>query len=53
MNGESLLGPHRVMPGRLAVSRTLGDAEAKLIKYGGLPNVISAEPDIFTLAVTD
>lgn len=49
MNGETLLGPHRVLPGRLAVSRTMGDAEAKLPKYGGLPNVISAEPDIFTL----
>ena len=39
-------GPHRVFPGRLAVSRTIGDAEAKLIKYGGLPNVISYDPDV-------
>ena len=53
MNGETLLGPHRVLPGRLAVSRTFGDAEAKLTKYGGMPNVISAEPDIFSFNITD
>ncbi|KAM3141727.1 hypothetical protein pb186bvf_006049 [Paramecium bursaria] len=53
MNGENLLGPHRVLPGRLAVSRTFGDAEAKLTKYGGMPNVISAEPDIFSFNITD
>ena len=47
LNGKILLGPYRVFPGRLSVSRTLGDAEAKLIKYGGNPNVIIAEPEIF------
>lgn len=26
---QILLGPHRVMPGRLSVSRTFGDIEAK------------------------
>ncbi|CAD8157050.1 unnamed protein product [Paramecium pentaurelia] len=53
LNGEIQLGPHRVLPGRLAVSRTFGDAEAKLTKYGGIPNVISSEPDIFQLQITD
>eukprot|EP00357_Protocruzia_adherens_P027163 CAMPEP_0114995738 /NCGR_PEP_ID=MMETSP0216-20121206/13908_1 /TAXON_ID=223996 /ORGANISM="Protocruzia adherens, Strain Boccale" /LENGTH=676 /DNA_ID=CAMNT_0002359837 /DNA_START=319 /DNA_END=2349 /DNA_ORIENTATION=+ len=43
---EYILGPHRVLPGRLSVSRTFGDAEAKLPKYGGNPNVIVAEPEI-------
>ncbi|CAK79657.1 unnamed protein product (macronuclear) [Paramecium tetraurelia] len=38
---------------RLAVSRTLGDAEAKLPKYGGIQGVISAQPDIFQITVTD
>ena len=47
LNGKILLGPYRVFPGRLSVSRTLGDAEAKLEKYGGNPNVIIAEPEIF------
>jgi protein phosphatase PTC2/3 len=36
----------RVFPGRLSVSRTFGDVEAKLIKYGGNPNVVIAEPEI-------
>ena len=47
------MGPYRVLPGRLAVSRTLGDAEAKLPKYGGIYGVISAQPDIFQITVTD
>jgi len=34
------------MPGRLSVSRTFGDIEAKLSLYGGLPGVIIAEPEI-------
>ncbi len=28
------------------VSRTFGDIEAKLIKYGGNPEVVIAEPEI-------
>jgi len=47
LNKENMiLGPYRVLPGRLSVSRTFGDAESKLIKYGGNPNVIIAEPEI-------
>ena len=40
------MGPHRVFPGRLSVSRTFGDIEAKLTKYDGNPAVVIAEPDI-------
>jgi protein phosphatase 2C family protein 2/3 len=40
------LGPFRVLPGRLSVSRTFGDIEAKKVKYGGNPRVIIAEPEI-------
>ena len=40
------MGPLRVLPGRLSVSRTFGDAEAKLEQYGGKPNVVIAEPEI-------
>ena len=42
-----ILGPYRVIPGRLSVSRTLGDAEAKVPSFGGNPKVIICEPDIF------
>ena len=42
-----LLGPYRVIPGRLSVSRTIGDAEAKVPSFGGNPKVIISEPDIF------
>ena len=47
INGKILIGPYRVLPGRLSVSRTIGDAEAKLVKFGGNPNVIICEPEIF------
>ena len=42
-----ILGPYRVIPGRLSVSRTIGDAEAKVPIFGGNPQVIISEPDIF------
>ena len=38
----------RIAPGSLNVSRTLGDIETKQKKYGGLPGMISSEPDIKT-----
>ena len=34
----------RIMPGSLNVSRTIGDIEVKLRKYGGSPGIILAEP---------
>lgn len=43
---EVILGPHRVFPGRLSVSRSFGDIEAKLAKYGGNERVIIADPEI-------
>ena len=42
-----LLGPFRVNPGKLSVSRTIGDAKAKLEKYGGMPMVVIPEPDVY------
>ena len=42
-----LLGPYRVYPGRLSVSRTIGDAEGKIPLIGGNPNVIICKPDIY------
>ena len=41
-----MLGPYRVFPGWLSVSRTFGDIEAKMPKYEGNPHVVIAEPDI-------
>ena len=43
---QTLIGPHRVFPGRLSVSRTIGDIEAKDTRYGGNPAVVIAEPEI-------
>ena len=40
LNGQILFGPYRVLPGRLSVSRTIGDIEAKSEIFGGNPNVI-------------
>ena len=39
-------GPLRVFPGRLSVSKTFGDIEAKRPRFGGNPNVIVCDPDI-------
>ena len=41
-----IIGPFRVAPGRLSVSRTFGDIEAKLPEMGGLPNVVICDPEI-------
>lgn len=43
---EVIIGPYRVLPGRLSVSRTFGDIEAKVEKYGGNPKVVVSTPDI-------
>ena len=43
---EYIVGPIRVLPGRLSVSRTFGDPEAKLAYRGGNMNVVKAEPEI-------
>ena len=48
-----LLGPMRVLPGRLSVSRTFGDCLAKIEKHGGNPKCIVAEPDVFTVAIDE
>ena len=45
-NGKLIEIPWRVQPGRLSVSRTFGDIEAKLEKYGGKKNVVIALPDV-------
>ena len=46
-------GPLRVFPGRLSVSRTFGDIEAKKPKYNGNPNVVVCDPEITTFKLKD
>jgi len=41
------------MPGRLSVSRTFGDIEAKIKQFGGNPNVIIAIPEIKSFKITN
>lgn len=43
---QKIAGPDRVLPGRLSVSRSFGDAEAKLKELGGKPEVLSSIPEI-------
>lgn len=50
---QFLLGPYRVFPGRLSVCRTFGDVEAKVTRFGGLPNVIIATPEISSFKIAD
>lgn len=50
---DVLVGPFRVLPGRLSVSRTFGDPEAKLPACGGNPNVVIAQPDIISFKITN
>ena len=45
-NGKEIEPPWRVLPGRLSVSRTFGDVEAKNENLGGMKNVVVALPDI-------
>ena len=50
-NAQVLLGPPRVKPGRLSVSRTFGDIEAKVPTYGGNPKVVIAVPEIVQFSI--
>jgi len=48
---EVILGPHWVFPGWLSVSRSFGDIEAKLAKYGGNERVIIADAEIWKFKI--
>ena len=41
----------RVLPGRLAISRSFGDAEAKMKNLGGNPNAVIAVPEIVKFTI--
>eukprot|EP00347_Sterkiella_histriomuscorum_P021331 403334371 len=40
------VGPYRVFPGKLSVTRTFGDIEAKLPEFNGRDGVVVCEPEI-------
>jgi protein phosphatase PTC2/3 len=48
-----IIGPQRVLPGRLSVSRTFGDLEAKITTLGGNPSVVVAVPEIRSFRIED
>ena len=41
-----------MLPGRLSVSRTFGDIEAKIEKFGGNPCVVISTPEIKQFKIT-
>ena len=47
-----ILGPHRVFPGRLSITRSFGDIEAKLPEFGGNPKAVIATPEIRSFRLT-
>jgi protein phosphatase PTC2/3 len=50
--GESVgLGPLMLAPGKLKVSRALGDLDAKDPEYGGNPKVLIPDPDVKSFKV--
>lgn len=49
---ETLIGPMRVFPGWLSVSRTIGDIEAKFEKFGGNPRVVISDVEIQVHEIT-
>lgn len=46
-----IVGPSRVFPGRLSVSRSFGDVEAKIPHLGGMQGVIVPTPDIISFKI--
>ena len=51
--GEGFSFPYRISPGKIAVSRTIGDYYCKLPELGGVKNTVSAEPCINILKVDE
>lgn len=48
---DIIIGPIRVFPGRLSVSRTFGDTEAKVLNKGGNPKVVIPTPEICSFKI--
>lgn len=41
---KPIIGPLRVHPGKLSITRTIGDIEAKDSEFGGIGNCVIFEP---------
>ena len=52
-NGMRINAPWRILPGRLSVSRTFGDVQAKDENFGGNKTAIIALPDINEIDLDD
>ena len=52
-NGMRKNAPYRIMPGRLSVSRTFGDIQAKDENFGGNKTAIIALPDITEIELNE
>jgi len=50
-SGATVPGPFRVSPGRLSVSRAIGDIQAKDEKYEGMAGVLISEPEITSFEI--
>jgi protein phosphatase 2C family protein 2/3 len=50
---QFILGPFRAFPGRLSVTRTFGDIEAKFAEFGGNPKTIICGPEIYSFTITE
>lgn len=48
---EEVIEVYRVEPGKLAVSRSIGDLSCKHTETGGLPGVVICTPDIFQIDI--
>ena len=46
-----ITGPSRIFPGRISVSRSFGDLQAKDYSVGGNPNVLIATPEISSFKI--
>ena len=46
------MGPHRVFPGRLSVTWTFGDIEAKFVEFNGNPKAIVCDPEVRSSTIT-
>ena len=51
--GQTMPGPFRVFPGKLSVSRTIGDIYAKNLEFDGNPNVVIGVPDLKVFRIRD
>jgi protein phosphatase 2C family protein 2/3 len=49
---EGDAGPYRIFPGKLSVSRSIGDVRAKLPILGGMSNVLIPKPEITSYKLT-